>query len=223
VNKFVKVSGSDPVINYLCESISGSLDKGEKVLWLVAGGSAIGIAVAAAERLKNLKNVKLLTVTLTDERYGKPGHPDSNWQQLKDKRFELPGARLLPVLQGGDFEATAKSYAKMLNQELDAADYSVALAGMGPDGHIFGIKPGSPAVDSPADVVAYKWDDYQRLTPTFNLINRLDEVIVYAMGAEKHKQFEDLEKDIPAIEQPAQYLKKLNKVTIFNDYKGEAL
>jgi 6-phosphogluconolactonase/glucosamine-6-phosphate isomerase/deaminase len=101
--------------------------------------------------------------------------------------------------------------------------YSIALAGMGPDGHIFGVKPHSPSVESQADVVAYKWDDYNRITPTINLIKRLDEVLVYAMGAEKHKQLDDLASDLSPQEQPAQFLKKLQKVTIFNDYIGESL
>ena len=37
---------------------------------------------------------------LTDERYGPVGHPDSNWSQLLQKGFDLPQAKLVPVLTG---------------------------------------------------------------------------------------------------------------------------
>jgi 6-phosphogluconolactonase/glucosamine-6-phosphate isomerase/deaminase len=218
--KFIKTDSPIKVSDYLVKSITAHLNRGDKVLWLVAGGSAIDIAVQTAKELKDNPNISGLAVSLTDERYGESDHPGSNWQQLIDKGFQLPGARLLPVLNGENFEATAKRYSDFLNTELDTADFSIALAGMGADGHVFGIKPHSPAVDSSYDVVAYDWDDYRRLTPTCKLIKRLDEVIVYAAGAEKHHQFDDLEKNLATQNQPAQLLKSLHNVTIFNDYVG---
>lgn len=220
---FRKISGEHIVSEYIHEQIAKRLSANQRVLWLVAGGSAMKIAAEAARLISPIKGIENLTVTLTDERYGPPGHKDSNWRQLNVLGFDLPNARLLPVLTGQDFEQTTHDYAMMLNKELSGADYSIALAGMGPDGHIFGIKPHSPAVDSGDKVVSYKWDDYNRLTPTINLIRKIDEVVIYAAGKEKHVQIVLLGKEIPATEQPAQQLKQLKNVIFFNDYKGEEI
>jgi len=192
---------------------------GQNVLWLVAGGSAIKIAALASKKLR--KPLKNLTVTLTDERYGPVGHKDSNWQQLLEAGFRLDGASLQPVLRGKSLSQTVKEYSTVLRTGLKAADYSLALAGMGPDGHIFGIKPGSPAVVGGEDVLGYQWDDYIRITPTIKLIKQLDEVAVYAVGREKWPQLKLLKEDISADKQPAQLLKQLKKVIIFTDYKGD--
>ncbi|MBX4191140.1 6-phosphogluconolactonase [Candidatus Saccharibacteria bacterium] len=218
--EFRQVHSTQPVVDLIFRTIHTLLEKNASILWLIGGGSAIEIAIQVASQLNKSRNLEQLTVTLTDERYGPVGHRDSNWKQLQDRGFKLDNAKLLPVLTNKDFEQTANSYGESLNKALSQADYSLALAGMGPDGHIFGIKPNSPAVDSRNDVVAYKWDDYQRITPTASFISRLDEVIIYASGEEKHQQIADLEKELSLQEQPAQLLKKLQKVTIFNNHIG---
>lgn len=221
--KYEKINGPQKVADYIYDLLSDHLGRKEKVLWLIPGGSAISIAIDVAGRIRHDPNLNLLCISLTDERYGAPGHDDSNWQQLKDKGFQLPGAQFMPVLNGKDFETTAVNYASSLNMAVESADYSLALAGMGPDGHIFGIKPKSPAIDTSKDAVAYDWDDYKRLTLTINFIKKLDEVIIYAAGNEKHRQFDLLEQDIDPAQQPAQLLKQLQRVTIFNDYKGDSV
>jgi len=218
---FKRTKGDGVVADYLADVIVRHLSARRKVLWLIAGGSALDVAVKTAAKLKH--HSYELTVSLTDERYGPVGHPDSNWRQLQEKGFSLPEARLLPVLIGKSLEETTADYGRLLNRELSAAGFAVALAGMGPDGHIFGIKPGSPAVRTDEQVVGYEWEDYRRITPTMNLINKLDEVIIYATGSEKHLQIDKLDKTVPADEQPAQLLKELKRVTFFNDYIGEEI
>lgn len=215
--KFKKISNQAPAVEYLVKVIDEKLARRQKVLWLVPGGSAIKIAVEAVERLES--PLDGLTVSLTDERYGPTGHADSNWPQLLAAGFTAPGARLLPVLDGSSRAETVNKYEAMLLSEIKRADYSMALVGMGPDGHIFGIKPGSPSVGDKEYVVGYEWDDYDRVTPTIKLIKLLDEVVIYATGEEKWPQFKRLERDISPDKQPAQILKRLKKVIIFNDYK----
>lgn len=206
-------------MTYLSGEIKAALAAGKKVVWLTAGGSSVAIAVEVANEIRENPHLANLTVSLTDERYGRPGHKDSNWQQLEDKGFALDGAKLLPVLSGDSLEVTAQKYADTVSRAIENADYSVALAGLGPDGHILGIKPVSPAVNTKDLAVGYKWDDYERVTLTFEILKRLDEVIVYAIGREKWPQFDMLAKEVSTEKQPAQLLKKLKKVTIFNDYK----
>ena len=218
---FIKVSSTEPVVVHLVSVINQHLRKNEKLTWLVPGGSAINVAVEVSKRLpKNyLKN---LTVTLTDERYGPVGHKDSNWPQLEMAGFKLAGASLQPVLKGLNLSETADWYAEMIENGLKSADFSIALVGMGPDGHILGIKPGSPALKSNKLVVGYEWDDFIRLTLTENALRRLDETVIYAVGEEKWPQFELLKDDISTAKQPAQILKRLKKVIIFSDYKDDS-
>lgn len=213
-------SGSD-VSDYLSGVILKQLSKGSRVLWLLAGGSAMDVAIQTAQKLSGSYNLDKITISLTDERYGAPGHADSNWRQLTEKGFKLPGANMLPVLSGKDMAQTAQDYAQLLNRMIDSNGYSIALAGMGADGHIFGIKPHSPAVEELDDVSSYDWEDYRRITPTLKLLKKLDEVVMYVTGEEKHYQIDLLDRNLPDQEQPAQQLKRLKNVIFFNDYKGE--
>ena len=217
--KFRKIDSIESVVEYLSSALAQHLEDDEKVLWLVPGGSAIKIAAVVSKLLPKDK-LKKLTVTLTDERYGPVGHKDSNWPQLKSAGFKLDGANLQPVLAGLNLEETADRYSKLIEEELKKTDYSIALVGMGPDGHILGIKPRSPAVDSDRLAVGYKWDDFIRLTLTERAIKQLDEIVIYAVGEEKWPQFDVLKTDISTSQQPAQILKRLKKVIIFSDYKG---
>src|SRR5437868_2602932 len=189
---FKRIESPQPVTEYLLEAIKSRLLAGQKVLWLIAGGSAIKIGCDVAKKLSENNHLNNLTVSLTDERFGKVGHADSNWRQLIDVGFALPGANLWPVLNGDSLNGAADRYSKFLSDEVSESDYSIALAGIGADGHIFGIKPGSPALDTTEKVVGYKWDDYVRLTPTYEMLKELDEIVVYATGSDKHLQFDRL-------------------------------
>ena len=205
----------------MAEVINKHLDNGERVLWLIPGGSSIEVAILTAEQLTaDLSN---LTVSLTDERYGPVGHADSNWRQLQAAGLKLPGAKLQPVLNGESLERTTASYCEFLQTNFDQADYAIGLTGIGIDGHTVGIKPHSPALESQQLVCGYQAEDYQRLSITPKAIRHLDEMIVYAVGQEKWPVLEALKQNLAINEQPAQILKQVPKLIIFNDLKGEQL
>ena len=217
---FLKTTSIEPVGQYIAERLTKQLAAGRRVLWLVPGGSAIAVAVFVSKILAS-EQLDNLTVGLTDERYGPEAHIDSNWQQLRAAGFSLPGADLQPVLSGKNLELTAQEYSKLLEADLKMADYSLALVGLGADGHILGIKAGSPAVLSSDFAAGYAWTDYDRLTATSRTLEKLSEVVVYAVGQQKWPQLKTLQEELEPSSQPAQLLKKLKKVIIFNDYKGE--
>lgn len=54
-------------------------------------------------------------------------------------------------------------------------------------------------------------------------IAKLSEITVYTFGKQKQAVLDKLEKDIPISLMPAQALKKAQKLTVFNDHKGEAI
>src|SRR5258708_2139506 len=83
----------------LVNAILLPLQEQKTVLWLISGGSNIKIATAVMAKL--IGNESNLWVTLTDERYGKVGHPDSNWQQLLEAGFDPGHAKTYPILRTG--------------------------------------------------------------------------------------------------------------------------
>lgn len=223
--EFFTTASTEPVIAHLALTISRHLAMHGKVLWLVSGGSAIKIAVETAKKLDraNINSIDSLTVSLVDERYGPAGHQDSNWQQLMDAGFDIKGATLQPVLTNLDLAQTTRQYNDFAKRALNESDFKLALVGIGPDGHTLGIKAHSPAVKSRRYVCGYKWEDYVRLTFTPAAIAKFDEIVAYAVGREKHKVLELLDKNLPAEELPAQFLKQAKKLTVYNDYKGDQI
>jgi 6-phosphogluconolactonase len=214
-----KITSTEPIVDYLIGVLTEKLIDNKKVLWLVPGGSAIKVATAVAQSL-SIENLTHLRVSLTDERYGPVGHADSNWPQLEAAGFKLDGATMQPVLIGEDLQQTTRSFARTLAADLASVDCSLALIGMGPDGHICGIKPGSVAVASQQLAASYKSDDFIRITTTSKLLEKLDEAVVYAVGEAKWPQLDTLDKEVDPKTQPAQLLKRVKSVIIFNDHKG---
>lgn len=219
---FKKVHSAEAVTDYLVTVIQDKLAAGQKVLWLVPGGSAITVAAAVSKRLARA-DLQNLTVTLTDERYGSVGHPDSNWLQLEQAGFRLPGARLVPVLHGHPVGETTLEFAQHLQEYCQESIYCLGFFGIGPDGHTAGVLPGSPAITATEWAVSYQVPEFLRVTMTPPAIAALSEVVVYAMGEAKAEALANLQKDLSLAEQPAQALKQVATVTIFNDQIGDSV
>lgn len=209
--------------NFIVLSILNQLKLDKNVLFFVTGGSSIAVAVKVSELLRKSEHKKL-TVMLTDERYGPVGHKDSNWQQLMDQGFDLPQAKLIPILTGDDFATTTEKFNENLAYEFNVSGYTIGLFGVGKDGHTAGIIPSSIAVDSPDLACGHHTETFSRITITPQLIKELDEAVVFMQGKEKWGVARDLEKNIPTRaggdfkKAPVQILKKVPLLTIFTDY-----
>lgn len=217
--KTIQTNEPELAANFIASQILSQLQAGRRVLWFVSGGSAIAVAVSAAEKIAKFPHHSLV-VTLTDERYGPLNHQDSNWRQLLEAGFKLPEARLISVLTGADFLATAQIFSEKLRTEETLADYKIGLFGIGPDGHTAGILPDSPAVSASGLVSAYEAGIFKRITITPAAILKLDEGIVFATGPVKWPVLKRLDEELEITNQPAQVLKHLAKLTIFTDYKN---
>lgn len=206
------------VIDYLVTVISEQLELGETVLWLVPGGSAMGVATGVLQRLEDT-DTSGLCITLTDERYGMPGHADENWVQLMKLGFAVESINAYRVLRGENEETTARDFSNKLEQLAATYSYKIGLFGIGADGHTAGILPYSPAIDSPELAMYYQGSDFPRVTITPKMIALLDEVVAYAHGPEKHPQLGRLlYGDVPLDKQPAQALKLAGKSILFSDF-----
>jgi 6-phosphogluconolactonase len=220
--RFVR-SDSEGAAAYIAGVVREKLGAGKRVLLFLSGGSAIAVAVTLTKKLRGTPSVRLLTITLMDERYGEVGHADSNWQQLLDAGCMLPGATLLPILRGGDMTATADAFANAITEQLEIADYRIGLFGIGPDGHTAGILPHTSAVAETDIVHAYEVGGYQRITLTIPALTWLDEAVAYAIGEAKWPVLDQLKTDLPVDHQPAQLLKIIPTLTIFNDHLEETV
>ncbi len=205
----------------LAARLEHDLVNGQHVLWLVSGGSNIALSVHIMDTVASKVEDKLinLTVALTDERYGLPGHQDSNWQQLRDAGFKPRGARIiLTLIPGLTFEDTASAYEQSLGKALATADSVIAQLGMGSDGHISGILPGSVAVKNQGLVVAYDGGLYKRVTTTAMAFDQIDTAYCFAYGDDKRQAIDRLmNQELSVSEQPAQLLKTIAHAYLYTD------
>jgi 6-phosphogluconolactonase/glucosamine-6-phosphate isomerase/deaminase len=167
---------------------------------------------------------KNLTVILVDERYGEVGHTESNWAQLMKAGFHSGEAKLLPILESDlNLEQTAKHYNQLATDAFTDNEVVIAQLGIGPDGHIAGILPDSPAAkDTPSMVVGYKSTPYDRLTLSFAGLRKIDAAYTFAFGNTKHHALGTLKsKSLGLTKQPSEILKDISEVYIYNDQFGE--
>lgn len=216
MNLVTDLTGS-VITEYLTMVISERLRIGESVLWLVPGGSAMQVASRVLSNLED-EDTSRLCITLTDERYGRPGHADENWSQLAALGFAVSSINAYRVLRGEDAETTARDFSEKLRELFTTYEFKIGLFGVGADGHTAGIKPHSNAVTDEGLAAYFSGKDYERVTMTTAAVRQLDEAVVYARGEDKHETLRQLLDDVlPLEDQPAQILKTVKKATLFSD------
>jgi 6-phosphogluconolactonase/glucosamine-6-phosphate isomerase/deaminase len=220
------VTTNSPVIeaaNHLATAITKHLNNGERVLWLLSGGSGAAIAVATSQRLVGV-DLRNLSITMTDERYGPVDHADENWQQIINAGFVVPGATLYRPLIGQSVADTVRCWDTWLTATLADADFSIGVFGIGSDGHTAGIKPHSSATTASGTIAAFSGDDFERLTITFPVIQRLDEIVIQASGDDKAVIINKLVTGHSALgDMPAQILTTAPASTLYTTVKQENL
>ncbi len=197
--------------------------KGKKILWLVPGGSNIAIAAEVSKALPE-EIFDNLTVALTDERYGTPGHVDSNYRQLYEAGFQINKEHFTDILESNaSFIDTIVSTNLRLQRFFISNEVVIGFFGMGADGHIAGILPDSPTTQEyTAWYAGYDAGNFKRMTLTPFAFSQINIAIVSAFGAEKRKALDMLHThNVPIEKQPAQIVKQIAKARIYNDYIGD--
>lgn len=202
----------------LAEALTAALESHSRVIWLVPGGSNIDISVAAAQLIDDELTRKLV-VMQTDERFVAVDSDDCNWRQLALAGFDTKYATTYPILVAGESrDETVARYSETVLREFIAADYIIGQFGVGADGHIAGIKPGSSASISDALVVGYQAEDFNRVTLTFPALQQLDQAEAFAFGDAKRPVLEQLLGEIPSLSEfPAGILRVTPISTVYND------
>jgi 6-phosphogluconolactonase len=98
---------------------------------------------------------------------------------------------------------------------------------MGEDGHIAALFPGSAQLKEhnkyAVNLNNSPKPPKERITMTFEAIKNLSEAIIFTKGSNKLPAIDKLKQNLNINEQPAQFLKNLSKLTLFNDQIGDWL
>jgi 6-phosphogluconolactonase len=127
--------------NKLAGALRAALARSERVLFAVPGGSTPGPVFDAlcAARI----DWASVDVLLTDERWVRPDHPRSNTRLVRERLLveRAAAATLLPMYQPTD--TPEEAVARVTEAIAPHLPISVLLLGMGDDGHVASLFPGT--------------------------------------------------------------------------------
>jgi 6-phosphogluconolactonase/glucosamine-6-phosphate isomerase/deaminase len=221
--QYFLTTGWEDGVADLTERLIHELGSGNRVLWLVSGGSNIKASVEVMQHIAPELSTNLIVMPV-DERYGPEGHKDSNWAALLKAGFSGEQAIMYPVLQGNlSFQAAIIRFEHITGKAFKAADIVIAQLGIGEDGHIAGILPKSEATKETNDlVIGYHTETYDRLTMSFTGLKKINAAYVFAFGEAKAQALKTLATRILPLEtQPSQILKQLHEAYVYNDQEGD--
>jgi 6-phosphogluconolactonase/glucosamine-6-phosphate isomerase/deaminase len=192
------------------------------VRWQTSGGSNINAEVDIMHLLRDHCADKLqgLAILPMDERYGKPGHDDSNTQALRHAGFDPGEATWVDVLMHDvPFDQTVSFYNDVASAALANAGVIVGQFGMGDNGHVAGVQPDSPAAEADeATVAGYDWSDYRRLTLTPAALKQVDVGYMLAYGGGKKDALQRMQQNKETLHKlPAILLYEIPEVYVYND------
>jgi 6-phosphogluconolactonase len=158
----VTIGSADEIAGRLATAIAGAGEEAVRVrgifhLGLSGGQTPIGVYRGWATHELQGPPWERTELWLADERGVPIDHPDSNERALRAAGLDTLGATFHGYRRSGSDPVVG--YARRLSRRLplDEAETPVldaVLLGLGVEGHIAGLFPGSPALDS-ADVMAH--------------------------------------------------------------------
>jgi 6-phosphogluconolactonase len=127
-----------------------------------------------------------------DERNVSPDHPDSNYGMARDAllaRVPLPPENVRRMRGEDDAEAAARAYERDLRAFFGSDPrFDLLLLGMGADGHVASLFPGSPALEERSRLVAATSSPPpggRRITLTFPVLEAAARVVFLVAGEAK--------------------------------------
>lgn len=172
-------------------------DQGEFHIAL-AGGSTPRMlySLLALSPYKEQIDWRHVFVYFGDERCVPPDHDDSNYRMAKEtllSHVPIPEENIHRIpAELADHEEAATRYAETLAHHVPCVYelplFDLVLLGIGPDGHIASLFPGTPALEEDnhltTPVYVEKFDSW-RVSLTYPVINNANHVIIFASGEGK--------------------------------------
>jgi 6-phosphogluconolactonase len=132
-----------------------------------------------------------------DERHVPPNHPDSNYGMAYDallSKVPLEGAQVFRVkgeLESAghaafEYEQEIRHFFRAVPDEFPRFD--LVMLGLGPDGHVASLFPGTRALEEGVRLVTANWIDRlnaYRITMTVPVLNGAARVMLLVQGSEK--------------------------------------
>ena len=178
---------------------------------IVVTGGSVGIGTLAAVGRSSLVtrvDWSRVHVWWGDERFVPAGNPERNEKQARDALFSrvLIPEENLHVFPADHGQTVQDARDEFLAEHVDGfPPFDVVLNGIGPDGHAASLFPGLPHGDG-EDVIAVTNSPKpptQRLSFTFDALNRGQRVWIVASGVDKAVAVSRIIADFPEFDTPA--------------------
>ena len=224
---FVVVKDLQHGIDRVKEVLYEEVDK--KTVLFLSGGKT---PKALYETLAKEKILTPAAVGMVDERFGTPMHENSNELMIREsglldylKQIPVPFFSMLDKKL--TVEQAARNYDNVSRDLFFKFPRSVAILGMGSDGHIASIMPNRKDFTDPLFEKEQKYlyasfiDDPnlygKRITLTFAGLSLVDKIIVFVFGKEKKKALKKVFSPGYTTDIPARFLQEPNiaKKTLF--------
>jgi 6-phosphogluconolactonase len=190
----------------------------------LAGGATPRLAYALLSQPEYASRMEWssLQVYWSDERLVPPSHPDSNYRLAAEaliSRVPIPPQNVHRMRGELAPAESARDYEDMMRGSLPEGEggfpcFDLMMVGMGDDGHIASLFPGSPALlEEQRWVVASEHSQpppplVARLSLTLPVINASAQVLVIVSGEKKAERVRQVLEDSPASQPlPAQLIK----------------
>jgi len=215
-------SGVEELVQRAAESITGALETsimsgGGATVLLAGGNTPARIYESLGHVTRNRVDWRRVHLFWGDERCVAPNMPESNYRMVEHSllsRIEIPSGNIHRIETEREPSEAARMYEQEITRVFDLVpgvvpSFSLALLGLGEDGHTASLFPGSEsllerqrlAVDT---FVAHL--NTHRITVTLPVINHASTVMMLVSGKSKSSILREVLDDGPA-QYPAQMVK----------------
>lgn len=209
------------------ETLRAALDERGQASFVLTGGSTpIPLYRLLAADYRHALDWDRVDVFFGDERHVPHDDEDSNFRMARDTLLDglpLSPDRIHPMPTGDTPEADARAYEETLRDYFGDGPpaFDLLLLGMGADGHVASLFPGSPALDETERwVVATQSPPtspvLDRITLTFPAINASRTVLFLVAGASKRDALAAVHSN-PGASPPAEFVEARNRLLWFVD------